>query len=176
MICTLLEVMKKIIKSIKNMLKARFDMKDMGLADVILGVKITRTQSGLVLSQSHYVDKILEKFNANNSNVARTPIDTGQHLAKNRGEPINQLEYSRIIGSLMYLMSYTRPDLAYAVSKLSRYTSNPSSIHSNSITRLLRYLRYTMEYGLHYYRYPAVIEGHCDANWISDTNDYKTTS
>lgn len=74
------------------MLKARFDMKDMGLADVILGVKITRTQSGLVLSQSHYVDKILEKFNANDSNEARTPLDTSQHLAKNRGEPVGILK------------------------------------------------------------------------------------
>ncbi|KAI3755705.1 hypothetical protein L1987_55511 [Smallanthus sonchifolius] len=167
---------EKIITSTKNMLKARFDMKDMGFADLILGVKITRTQNGLVLSQSHYVDKILEKFNSNDSNVARTPIDTSQHLAKNRGEPVNQLEYSRIIDSLMYLMSCTRPDLAYAVSKLSRYTSNPSSIHWNCVFRLLRYLRYTREYGLHYNRYPAVIEGHCDANWISDTNDSRATS
>ena len=166
----------KMIKSTKDILKARFDMKDMGLADVILGVQITRTHNGLVLSQAHYVDKILEKFNANDTNVARTPIDTSQHLAKNRGEPVEQLEYSRIIGSLMYLMSCTRPDLAYAVSKLSRYTSNPSSIHWNCMTRLLRYLRYTRDYGLHYSQYPAVIEGHCDANWISDTNDSRATS
>ncbi|KAD5960305.1 hypothetical protein E3N88_11777 [Mikania micrantha] len=53
----------EMIKSTKDMLKARFDMKDMGLADVILGVKINKTQNGLVLSQSHYVDKILGKFN-----------------------------------------------------------------------------------------------------------------
>ncbi|XP_071729205.1 secreted RxLR effector protein 161-like [Rutidosis leptorrhynchoides] len=148
----------------------------MGFEDVILGVKITRTESGLILSQTHYVDKILEKFNANDSNIARTPIDPSQHLVKNRGEPVNQLEYSRIIGSLMYLMSCTRPDLAYAVSKLSRYTSNPGMFHWNCITKLLRYLRYTREYGLHYNRYPAVIEGHCDANWISDTNDSRATS
>ena len=53
----------KMIRSTKDMLKARFYMKDMSIADVILGVKIIRTQNGLVLSQSHYVDKILEKFN-----------------------------------------------------------------------------------------------------------------
>ncbi|XP_071694471.1 uncharacterized protein [Rutidosis leptorrhynchoides] len=56
---------EKMIKSTKDMLKSKFVMKDMGLADVILGIKITRTQSGLVLSQTHYVDKILEKFNVN---------------------------------------------------------------------------------------------------------------
>ena len=55
----------------------------------------------------------------------------------------------------MYLMSCTRPDLAYVVSRLSRYTRNPSAEHWKSITRLLRYLRYTRNYGLHYGRDPA---------------------
>ncbi|GJZ79412.1 retrotransposon protein, putative, ty1-copia subclass [Tanacetum coccineum] len=58
------------------MLKSKFDMKDMGLADVILGIKIIRTQNGLVLSQAHYVDKILNTHNAGDSGQARTPIDT----------------------------------------------------------------------------------------------------
>ncbi|KAD2393513.1 hypothetical protein E3N88_40490 [Mikania micrantha] len=105
----------KMIKSTKDMLKARFDMKDMGLADVILGIKINRTQHGLVLSQSHYVDKILEKFNEGDTSVAQTPVDTTQHISKNRGEGVAQLEYSKIISSLMYLMTCTRPDLAYAI-------------------------------------------------------------
>ncbi|KAJ0850834.1 putative RNA-directed DNA polymerase [Helianthus annuus] len=166
----------KIIKATKSMLKARFDMKDMGLADVILGVKIIRTQEGLVLSQSHYVDKILEKFNSGDTSVARTPVDTSQHLKKNKGDGVAQLEYSRIIGSLMYLMTCTRPDLAYAVSRLSRYTSNPCADHWKAITRVLRYIRYTRDYGLHYTRQPAVIEGYTDANWISDNKDSKSTS
>ena len=76
----------------------------------------------------------------------------------------------------MYLMTCTRPDLAYAVSRLSRYTSNPSSEHWKSITRVLRYLRYTREYGLHYVRHPAVIEGYTDANWISEIKDSRSTS
>ncbi|KAD6454983.1 hypothetical protein E3N88_09689 [Mikania micrantha] len=161
---------------VKNTMRARFDMKDMGLADVILGIKINRTQYGLVLSQSHYVDKILEKFNEGDTSVAQTPVDTTQHLSKNRGEGVAQLEYSRIIGSLMYLMTCTRPDLAYAVSRLSRYISNPSSEHWKGMTRLLRYLRYTRNYRLHYGRDPAVIEGYSDANWISDMKDSKSTS
>ena len=111
-----------------------------------------------MLSQSHYVDKILEKFNPEDTSVAQTLIDTSHHLSKNRGESVAQLEYSRIIGSLMYLMSCTRPDLAYVVSRLSRYTSNPSSEHWKSMTRLLRYLRYTENYGLHYGQESAVVE------------------
>ncbi|GJY34360.1 putative RNA-directed DNA polymerase [Tanacetum coccineum] len=166
----------KMIKSTKDMLKLKFDMKDMGLADVILGIKIIRTQNGLVLSQAHYVDKILNTHNAGDSGQARTPIDTSLHLSKNRGLGVAQLEYSRIIGMLMYLMTGTRPDLAYAVSRLSRYTSNPSYAHWKAITRVLHYLRYSRDYGLHYDRHPAVIEGYSDANWISDIKDSRSTS
>ena len=166
----------KMIKSIKSMLNLKFDMKDMGLADVILGIQISMTSDKIILSQSHYVDKILEKFNKEDSGVSRTPIDSSLHLFKNKGESVSQVEYSRIIGSLMYLMSCTRPDIAYAVSKLSRYTSNPRSDHWKGITRVLRYLRVTRSYGLHYTKYLAVLEGYCDAHWISDMKDSKSTS
>ncbi|GJR87318.1 retrovirus-related pol polyprotein from transposon TNT 1-94 [Tanacetum coccineum] len=166
----------KMIKPTKDMLKSKFDMKDMGLADVILGIKIIRTHNELVLSQAHYVDKILKTHNAGDSGLARTPIDTSMHLSKNRGVGVAQLEYSRIIGMLMYLMTSTRPDLAYVVSRLSRYTSNPSVAHWKAMTRVLHYLRYSRDYRLHYDRHPAVIEGYNNANWISDIKDSRSTS
>ena len=74
----------KMITFIKNMLNSRFHMKDMGLADVILGIKIKRTFDGLILSQSHYVDNILEKFDKDNSGIARTQVDVTLHLSKNK--------------------------------------------------------------------------------------------
>ena len=166
----------KMITSTKNMLNSRFDMKDMGLADVILGIKIKRTSDGLVLSQSHYVDNILGKFDKDNSGIARTPVDVTLYFSKNKGESVAQVEYSRGIGSLMYLMSCTRPDIAYAVNKLSRYMSNPGALHWQGIMRVLKYLRFTRDYGLHYTRYPAVLEGYSDANWISNDKDSKSHS
>ncbi|KAJ9543833.1 LOW QUALITY PROTEIN: hypothetical protein OSB04_023540 [Centaurea solstitialis] len=159
----------KMIRSTKDMLKSKFDMKGMGLSYVILGIKITRTQNSLVLSQTHYVDKILEKFYKGDTSITKTPSDTKRIV-------LHKVEYSRILDSLMYLMSCTRLDLAYAVSKLSRYTSNASVEYWRSITRLLRYLRYTRECGLHYGRYPTVIKGYSDANWISDIKDSRSTS
>uniref|UniRef100_A0A2N9F5X3 Integrase catalytic domain-containing protein n=1 Tax=Fagus sylvatica TaxID=28930 RepID=A0A2N9F5X3_FAGSY len=165
-----------IIKATKRMLNSKFDMKDLGVADVILGIKITRTSDGLVLSQSHYIKKVLEKFGRYDDSPVKTPIDVNLHLTKNKGNGISQLEYSQIIGSLMYIMNCTRPDIAYSVSKLSRYTSNPGEDHWKAIVRVLRYLKYTLNYGVHYTRYPAVLEGYSDANWISDTNDTKSTS
>ena len=76
----------------------------------------------------------------------------------------------------MYIINCNRPNIAYAVSKLSRYISNPGEDHWKVIVRVLRYLKYTLNYGLNYTRYLAVLEGYSDANWISDTKDSKSTS
>ena len=76
----------------------------------------------------------------------------------------------------MYLMSCTRPNIAYAVNKLSRYTSNPGVMHWQGIARVLKYLRFTRDYGMHYTRYPTVLEGYSDANWISNVKDSKSQS
>ena len=99
-----------------------------------------------------------------------------QNWVKNTGDGIYQLEYSRILGSIMYVMNCTRPDIAYAVSKLSRYTSNPGKHHWKAIIRVLGYLKYTQNYVLQYEKYPSVIEGYSDANWITGSNDTKSTS
>ena len=113
-----------IITTTKKMMFSKFNRKDLGVVDVILGIKISRTSGGLILSQSHYIEKLLDKLDKDESNIARTPVDINLHLSKNIGQNISQLEYSRIIGSLMYVMNCTRPDIAYSISKLSRYTSN----------------------------------------------------
>ncbi|KAL3643660.1 hypothetical protein CASFOL_014475 [Castilleja foliolosa] len=71
-------------------------------------------------------------------------------------------------------ISFDRPDLACSVIKLSHYTSNSSKEHWKVLVRVLRYLKYTLNYGLHYSRYPKVLEGYCEANRISDTKDSVT--
>lgn len=96
---------------------------------MILRVKISRTSNGLIFSQSHYIDKILEKFNKNNSSIAKTLLNVNLHLSKNKGKNVSQVEYSMVIESLLYLMSCTRPNIIYTISKLSKYTSNPSINH-----------------------------------------------
>ena len=68
------------------MVNMNHHMKDMCLADVIMGVKITRPSNELGLSQTYYIDKILEKFNKSDSNVARTPTDINLHLSTNGGK------------------------------------------------------------------------------------------
>ena len=122
------------------------------------------------------MDKILEKFSKNDSGVARTLMDTSQYLSKNKGESVDQVKYTRVIGSLMYLKSCTRPDITFTVSILSRFTGNPGENHWKAIVKVLRYLRHTLDYGLHYSKDPAMLEGFSDASWISDIQDTKGTS
>ena len=95
-----------IINQTKNMLKRYFEMKDMGIADVILGIKIIRTDEGITLSQTHYAEKILDRFKHYSNGTAKTPVDPQLHLTKNSGEHVQQGEYARVIGSLMYFKQY----------------------------------------------------------------------
>jgi hypothetical protein len=76
----------------------------------------------------------------------------------------------------MYLASATRPDISFAVSKLSRFTSNPGDDHWRALERVMHYLVGTVEYGIHYSGFPAVLEGYSDANWISDVDELYATS
>nr|GFA64290.1 zinc finger, CCHC-type [Tanacetum cinerariifolium] len=132
----------------KEFLSSRFFMKDMGEADVILGIRIKHHSNGIAISQSHYIEKVLKKFNYSDCTPVSTPLDTCEKLMPNRGLVLSQLKYSRVIGCLMYGMTCTRPDIAFPVGKLSRYTSNPGTQHWQAIQRVLKYLKKTMDYRL----------------------------
>ncbi|CAM8974416.1 unnamed protein product [Rhodiola kirilowii] len=160
----------------KDFLSSSFAMKDMGEADVILGIRIKRKNKGLALSQSHYVEKVLKKFNCLNCSPVSTLMDPSVKLLPNTGEAVSQVEYSQVIGCLMYAMTSTRPDITYAVGKLSRYTSNPSTHHWEAIRQVLKYLKGTMNYGLVYAGFPSVLEGYTDASWITNLEDHSSTS
>jgi hypothetical protein len=151
-------------------------MKDLGEADVILNIKLLKGENGITLSQSHYVDKVLTRFGMIDCKPVATPYDPNAKLKKNVGHGKDQLKYSQVIGSLMYLASATRPDISYAVCRLSRYTSNPGDDHWIALERILKYLKGTKNLAIHYSGHPAVIEGFSDSNWISDSDDMKATS
>lgn len=76
----------------------------------------------------------------------------------------------------MFLMNYTRPDIAYAVSRLSRYPHNSNRKHWSALTRLLRYLRGTMDWGLQFGKYSSVLEGYTDVNWVTGNDEINSTS
>ncbi|GJW70508.1 zinc finger, CCHC-type containing protein [Tanacetum coccineum] len=160
----------------KEFLSSRFFIKDMEEADVILGIKIKHGSNGIAISQSHYIENVLKKFNYFYCTPVSTPMDTSEKLMPNNGQDVSQLEYSKVIGCLMYAITCTRPDIAFTVGKLSRYTSNPGTQHWQAIQRVLKYLKKTMDYRLTYTGYPSVLEVYTNASWISNTEDNLSTS
>jgi hypothetical protein len=169
-----------VIKEVKDFLSPCFEMKDLGVADVILNIKLLKhDDGGITLLQSHYVEKILSHFRYSDCRSFPTAYDPSMLVRKNQGDPKDakdQLRYSQIICSLMYLASATRPDISFAVSKLSRFVSNPRDVHWQALERVLHYLKGTTSYEIHYSRYPRVLQGYSDSNWISDANETKATS
>ena len=117
------------VHSTKRFLTSQFDMKYMGEAKVILGVKITRMGDTIMLSQEHFVEKTLKRLGHFNAKPVSTPYDANTHLMKNRDDHIGQSEYAQIIGSLMHLTNFSRLSIVYAVCRLSKYTHNYNNDH-----------------------------------------------
>ena len=109
----------------KKYLTSQFKMKDLGEVDTILGIKVKKYSGGYALSQSHFIEKVLLKFQHLKFKEANTPYDSSIKLLENSGIAVAQLEYASAIGSLMYATHCTKLDIAFAVCKMSRYTSNP---------------------------------------------------
>ncbi|GJZ66739.1 zinc finger, CCHC-type containing protein [Tanacetum coccineum] len=149
------------------------DYSSDGYEDSFLECKFDKSGKGVIIClyvddmlifgtdkvQSHYIEKVLKKFNYFDCTPVSTPMDTSEKLMPNNGQSVSQLEYYRVIGCLMYAMTCKRPNIAFVMGKLSRYTSNPRTQHWQAIQRVLKYLKKTMDFSLTYTSYPSVLEG-----------------
>ena len=132
-------------------------MKDLGAAKQILGMRITRDRKNrkLTLSQSEYIEKVLERFKMQDAKPVSTPLAIHFKLTKEMCpktqeeiDYMSKVPYSSAVGSLMYAMVCTRPDIAHAVGVVSRYMSNPGKQHWLAVKWILRYLRGTTSQAL----------------------------
>ena len=160
-------------------------MKDLGDAMYILGIRIYRDRSRRLigLCQAKYIEKILKKFNMWDSKRGFIPFRHGIHLSKSMSpktyderEQMNKIPYASAIGSLIYAMLCTRPDIAHAVSVTSRYQSNPGEEHWTAVKNIFKYLRRTKDLFLTYGEGELKIEGFTDLDFQSDVDDRKSTS
>jgi hypothetical protein len=149
-------------------LKTEFAVKDLGEIHWLLGIKIDLTDDGITLSQQTYIDKILERFGMQDCHSVSTPLDPNHKLrAGTSDERTDDITlYQQIIGSLMYAVTGTRPDLAYSVTHLSQFSSSPTSTHLQAAKRVLRFLKKTRDVKLTYkLGQPLVLEGFSDASY-----------
>ena len=142
----------KQINELKIALSKSFSMKDLGPASQILGMKIIRERKSqkLWLSQERYIEKVLERFNMSKAKAVCSPLASHFKLSSVQcpkseadKEDMKKVPYASAVGSLMYAMVCTRPDIAHAVGVVSRYLSNPSKEHWSAVKWILRYLRGT---------------------------------
>lgn len=167
------------IDFVKTQLKEEFEMTDSNEVDFFLGIQVRRGggKGGYAWSQEHYIEKLLEQWEMRNCEPVKTPMDK-TYLAKRKPDenPADKHNYQSAVGSLMYLMMASRPDIAFAVSHLSKFCSDPSEKHWLAVKRLLRYLRGTSKLALLLGvkgRNSGVV-GYTDADWASDSEDRKS--
>ncbi|KAH7464539.1 hypothetical protein FOMA001_g17558 [Fusarium oxysporum f. sp. matthiolae] len=147
---------KEAIQGYKARLGEIFTMTDLGPVSHFLGVRITRDRNSrlIYLSQDAYFTRILKKFGLEDCRPVKTPMERNSLSTlqprdnSDSASPEEREDYSSKTGSLMYGMTQTRPDLAFLLSVLSRYMSNPSPAHSRLNKRGLRYLQQTRDHGL----------------------------
>ncbi|CAI7814952.1 unnamed protein product [Closterium sp. NIES-54] len=142
---------------------------------VYLGLQITRDRARhtITLTQSHMVQQVLQRFDFTYSSPQATPLSPRHSLSAlpsdESVEPSGP--YAELIGCLMYLMTWTRPDLTYPLSILARYVApgRHRPEHMAAAKRVLRYLCSTSGLGLVLGgRSPVVLTGHADASWVDD--------
>jgi len=158
----------------KKYLTSKFKMKDIKEMDTILGIKVKKHSEGYALNQSHYISKVLDKFKYLGIKEANKAYNTSMKLVENTGRAIAQIEYASAIGSLIYAMQCTRPNIAFAMCKLLRFTRNPSTMHCKEIITVLAYLKRTENLGIFYQKFHVVLKGFIDASWITSTTDNKS--
>lgn len=167
----------QLVQRVIDTLARKFSIKDMGNLSYFLGIEAVRTKDGLHLMQRKYVTDLLTKTNMLHSKPVSTPMASSPKLTLKSGSPLSDpREYRQVVGSLQYL-SLTRPDISYAVNRLSQFMHSPTTCHWLAVKRLLRYLSGTLSHGIYLRKQSqAPLHAFSDADWAGDSDDYVSTN
>ncbi|PIK39827.1 hypothetical protein BSL78_23335 [Apostichopus japonicus] len=160
-----------ILEDVKRGLTSRFKMKDLGEISMFLGMRFICEVDMIKINQSKYIEKMLLKYGMKDCKARSTPCE--MNVDKVFENPEDQIEltdarlYREIVGSLIYVMTSTRPDLCYTVTKLAQHMSNPTMAHLTMAKHALRYLKGTIYQSLIYRKSvePLSLIGFCDSSW-----------
>jgi len=130
----------------KESIKQKFNIKDIGDIEFVIGIKFNKITDGYILHQSRYINDILNKFNTNSCTITKNLVLIENPQLKTK--KFNETKYRSAIGSLLYLGIYTIPDILFAVSKTARKSSNPTLEDWKNVLKIFNYLQYTRNYGI----------------------------
>jgi hypothetical protein len=158
----------KLILSVKEFLHNTFSMTDLGIIRRYLGVSFEHLSQGIFIHQRDYTRSILQDFGMLECRPAKVPMPEGSVIITDMLSPyINSTYYCQLVGKLIFL-TVSRPDIAYAVNRVSSFMSHPQQAHLDAVLHILRYLRGTMDYGILYtHSGHSEIRGYSDADWGS---------
>ncbi|GJU60010.1 hypothetical protein Tco_1237776 [Tanacetum coccineum] len=174
------------LQSVKDYLGKCFAMKDLGEASFILGIKIYRDRSKRLigLGQNAYMDKILKRYRMDNSKRGHIPMQERLDLNKTQGastpkevKRMQNVPYASAVGSIMYAVRCTRPDVAFAQNITSRFQQNPGELHWTAVKNILKYLRNTKDMFLVYGGNPEAelrVDCYCNTGFEIDIDDMKS--
>ena len=172
---------KQLLQNEKEALQKRFCMKDLGEARYCLGIQIerNRAEKRMLLHQSTYLSNLLRKYGMQNCKEVSTPQVTGSTLLANEADPVDKQRYQALIGSLTYAVTATRPDIAQSLGSVNQFSSNPSGEHWQSVKRILRYIKGTLDWGIQFdgsKEEGVQLSGFVDADWGGNVNGRKSQS
>jgi hypothetical protein len=163
------------MSTLKAQLKEHFQMKDLGEVTSYLGMEVKRDKGNklLYLSQSQYISDLLHKFSMEDCTPAETPLQVNHKLKIPQAGEVaerDQERFPELLGGIMYLMVCTRPDIAHAVSVLSRFIAKGRHgvEHWKAALRLLAYLKGTSLHALTLGGTASILQGHSDSSWADD--------
>ncbi|CAI7786977.1 unnamed protein product [Closterium sp. NIES-53] len=170
------------LADVKSELQKRHTCTDLGELRHYLGLQITRDRAActITLSQSHMVQQVLQRFGLQHSTVQRTPLGVDHRLTGPfPDEPFEPSgPYAELVGCLMYLMTCTRPDLAFPLSILARFVApgRHRPVHWTAAVRVAKYLATTSGVGLVLGgQQSVVLTGHCDSSYADDAETHRST-
>nr|XP_048323011.1 uncharacterized mitochondrial protein AtMg00810-like [Ziziphus jujuba var. spinosa] len=156
-------------------LNKTFSLKDLGSVFYFLGIEVIRDVNGMHLSQTRYIEDLLQRIGMADCSISPTPTSIGIQLNKTVGSAFkNVFMYRSTIGALQYL-TLTRPELAFIVNKLIQFMHVPTDMHWSACKRVLRYLQGTKTFGLQIRpSCDITISGYIDADWASNVDDRRS--
>uniref|UniRef100_A0A2N9FFC2 Reverse transcriptase Ty1/copia-type domain-containing protein n=1 Tax=Fagus sylvatica TaxID=28930 RepID=A0A2N9FFC2_FAGSY len=153
-----------------------FDIKDLGTLHYFLGIQVVRTSENLLLTQTKYASDLLLKHHMVDSKPAKTPCSPNTRLSLHEGDVLSDPHgYRSLVGALHYL-TFTRPDISFAVHQVCQYMSTPTSTHLTAAKRILRYIKGTLHHGIAFTPGPLSLSVYSDADWAGDPDDRRSTS
>ena len=169
------------IQEAKDIIGNAFKIKDEGEITKIVGIEIKKVNNGILLHQEGSIRNMLQKQFMENCNGNRIPMDSTavQLLTGNTVEqPIDNSWYRSIVGEMLYLTVCTRPDISFAVNLCARNVETPTENNKKAITKILRYLKTTMNHGLLYQKCVKNLGFvvHSDSDFATDRKDSKSTT